>query len=212
MKTTVITVILFALSFIGIAVCLYFFTDINDEVLIAILIGYALVFVLGYLLFVALYCARLGSLFQNGKYDKVIKRSKWILKEFGLKGKSPIGDTVRLMLASAYFALNDDETFLTYINQINSKSALYMKSYLLCIYYFVKEDTDGFNNEHINVFLPLSAQEKNKRGKSEKTLQSEFEETLQLMSIYLNESSKDEMKEKLLERTNNPRVKEIITS
>lgn len=203
MKHTIITVIIFALSFIGIAVGLYFFTDIDEKILIAILISYSLLFIIGLILFITVYCARLGVLFRQEKYEQVIKKSEWLLKSF-VKGNAPASDTVRLMAASAYFALHDDESFLAYINQVNSQSSLFMKSYLLCIYHFVKEDRDAFNNEHTNVFLPLAA-----CGKEKVT--QPYKENLQVMSIYLNKGGNGETKEKLKE-LKLARVKEFIES
>lgn len=203
MKHTIITVIIFVLSFIGIAVGLYFFTDINDNILIAILIGYSLLFILGFILFITVYCSRLGVLFRQEKYGQVIKKSEWLLKSF-VKGNAPASDTIRLMAASAYFALHDDENFLAYVNAVSSPGSLFMKSYLLCIYHFVKEDADAFNNEYTNVFLPLSS--KGKVGMAQP-----YKDNLQVMSIYLNEGGSDESKEKLLQ-LKIVRVKEFIES
>ncbi len=166
-------------------------------------IGCALAFGIGNVVFTRLWMKRIDTHMKAHKYENAIKDAKFLLEVWLPDGRSEISDVLRLNIAVAYFALRDDGNFRDYLGEITTRRTSLVKSYWKCVDAFAQADREAFRAEY-DRFLSLTEKTDRRTAK----IASFYGERARLLSELVE--GKTEAKASLLSLFTTPRLRELV--
>lgn len=166
-------------------------------------IGCALAFGIGNVLFTRLWLRRIDRRMHAQAFEIALRDAKFLLEVWLPDGRSALCDVLRLNIAVAYFSLRDDENFRDYLNEITTRRFSFVKSFLKCVDAFAQGDRESFRAEY-DVFLSTIETSEKKTAKAV----SFYAERARLLFELAEGNAK--VKEKLLLLFENPRIRECI--
>lgn len=198
-------IVLIGIILMGIAVAVVLSTlgIVDGAAAEFIVVGCALTFGIGNLVFTRLWMRRLGRRMKAHKYENVIKDAKFLLEVWLPDGRAPISDILRLNIAVAYFSLRDDGNFREYLDEITTLRFSFVKSFWKCVDAFAQGNKEAFRSEYA-VFLSLMVPVKKRMAKAA----SFYGERARLLHELAEGNA--QAKQQLLTLFENPRICECI--